>query len=59
MKQNKKATKVKPKYHAFGRSLSPASKIVQKIKFDEPERFDFPEDILSGEYLFKGIENLK
>ncbi|XP_031634169.1 uncharacterized protein LOC116347630 [Contarinia nasturtii] len=59
MKQDKKSTKVSPKYHAFGRSLSPASKQIQKIKFTEPEPFNFPEDIRSGENLFHGIDQLK
>lgn len=59
MKENKKATKTIPKYHAFGRNLSPTSRRVQIEKFTEPERFEFPEDIRSGENLFKGIDHLK
>lgn len=51
--------KVTPKSHAFGRSLSPRSKQYQKDKFTEPEPFMFPEDIRSGENLFKGIDHLK
>lgn len=59
MKQNKKALKLKPKYHAFGTSLSPGSKRVHAVKFSEPEPFEFPEDIQSGENLFRGIDQLK
>lgn len=50
---------MKPRYHAFGRCLSPTSKRIQAIKFSEPEPFEFPEDIISGENLFRGIEQLK
>lgn len=59
MKENKKSIKRSPKYHAFGRSLSPKSQQVQTDNFTEPERFVFPEDIRSGENLFKGIDHLK
>ncbi|XP_055296833.1 uncharacterized protein LOC129565707 [Sitodiplosis mosellana] len=53
------AKKISPKYHAFGRSLSPKSRQVQIEKFKEPEPFTFPDDIRSGENLFKGIDHLK
>lgn len=59
MKQDRKVEVLKPNYHAFGRSLSPTSKRVQTIKCSEPEPFEFPEDIQSGENLFRGIDHLQ
>lgn len=60
LKEDKEnAKKITPKYHAFGRCLSPKSKQVQIEKYTEPERFNFPEDIRSGENLFKNIDHLK
>lgn len=58
MEENKKSQQIKPKLHAFGRCLSPASKR-EITKFEEPEPFTFPDDIQSGENLFKGIDHLK
>lgn len=59
MDEDKKSLKIKPKYHAFGRCLSPTSKRELRVKFTEPEPFKFPEDVRSGENLFKGIDHLK
>lgn len=57
--ENKKSYNIKPKYHAFGRCLSPTSKREMRAKCNKPEAFDFPEDIQSGENVFRGIEQLK
>lgn len=59
MEEDKKVKTISPKYHAFGRSLSPKSKQLQTEKYTQPELFQFPEDIRSGENLFKGIDHLK
>lgn len=59
MKEKKKLFKIKPRYHAFGRCLSPASKREMKDRYKKPEPLDFPDDIRSGENLFHGIDHLK
>lgn len=59
MDENRKSFDIKPKYHAFGRCLSPASKRELRLKYKETEPFSFPEDIISGENVFRGIEHLK
>lgn len=59
MDENRKSFNIEPKYHAFGRCLSPASKRELRLKYKETEPFNFPEDIRSGENVFRGIEQLK
>lgn len=59
MDENRKSFNIKPKYHAFGRCLSPTSKRELRLKYKETEPFDFPEEIRTGENLFHGIEQLK
>ena len=59
MNEDRKLCNIKPRYHAFGRCLSPSSKRELRAKCEKPEPLNFPEDIRSGEYLFRGIEQLK
>lgn len=57
--EDKKQAKITPRYHAFGRSLSPESKRLKIIEFTASNPFMFPDDIRSGKNLFYGIDSLK
>lgn len=57
--ENKKQSKAPIKRHAFGRMLSPKSRRIQSLEVSAQEPFEFPENIRSGKYLFKGIDHLR
>lgn len=59
MLEDKKLTKIEPKYVAFGRTLPPSLKLTKFEIEDRINKPNFPDNLRTNKVLFDGITHLR